>query len=452
LVQSEVSEMFEQTDGSTLQLAMSDRKKGQEEDEQTFDNEDGTTLTMVMRAMDAAEDRDEGIPNFETLIQHDCNTIRPFDRKNLDNMEDWIAQGRTFKTKNTFVKYNHAYGIPILGREYFTDDSMRRACYLVRFLFAGNEQFRRYAYKTKMYIKGENGGFCCPPNVGNPGLSCPCGKESAGPNKEKNNKFPGPQIFTPAHEMAHWYIKQVLPLMDKAGALQLPRFVNSTEWSWKKPHDEPFADGEICKGAEKRSNTLGLSYDYLWNALQQDHLKGTTKIPRCNTHHYFIYTGQDKFLGLSTGGGEAKEQARKKQKKTNPNLYNLLEIIWPCNNHYISVCEDSAHGMTKGLAQQLIIGKSMPEQPSKMICLSGVDTAEVGMTPVSSLPADDVYKEENKAWNQENCLKKTRKGGWLEAEDTFEELETGEVAKSLEDSNEYAWWLRKCCAKSAKFF
>ena len=82
----------------------------------------------------AAEDRDEGIPNFETLIQHDCNTIRPFDRTNLDNMEDWIAQGRTFKTKNTFVKYNHAYGIPILGREYFTDDSMRRACYLVRWI------------------------------------------------------------------------------------------------------------------------------------------------------------------------------------------------------------------------------------------------------------------------------------------------------------------------------
>jgi len=405
-----------------------------------------------MRARDAAEDRDEGIPNFETLIQHDCNTIRDFDRKNLDNMEDWIVQGRTKhtfvqgRTKDTFVKYNHAYGIPILGNANFTDDSMRRACYLVRFLFAGNEHFRRYAYKTKMYIRGEVGGFCCPPNVGNPGLSCPCGKERNGPNKEKNNVFPGPQIFTPAHEMAHWYILRVLPLMEKAGELQLPQFVNSTEWSWKKPDDE------ICKGVEKRSNTYGLSYEYLWNALQQDYLKETTGIARCNVEHYFIYTGQDKFLGLS-GGGEAKEQARNSQKETNPNLYNLLEIIWPCNNHYISVCEDSAHGMTKGLAQQLKIGRSISGQPSKMKCLSGVDTAEVDMTPVSDLPADDVvYKEENEEWNKKKCLKKTIEGGWLGAEDTFEELETGEVAKSLGDSNEYAWWLRKCCAKSAKFF
>ena len=71
----------------------------------------------------------EDIPDF---IEHDCNTIRPFDADNL-LMEDWIAQGRTkWKHRNQLVKYNHAYGIPIVGKEHFMDESMRRACYLVR--------------------------------------------------------------------------------------------------------------------------------------------------------------------------------------------------------------------------------------------------------------------------------------------------------------------------------
>ena len=76
---------------------------------------------------------EDDIPEYSKLITHDCNTIRKFDVNNLE-MEDWINNGRTWTGKKlvNFVKYNHAYGIPILGRAEFTDDSMRRACYLVR--------------------------------------------------------------------------------------------------------------------------------------------------------------------------------------------------------------------------------------------------------------------------------------------------------------------------------
>ena len=90
---------------------------------------------------------------------------------------------------------------------------------------------------------------------------------------------------------------------------------DSPEWSYQQPSDT------ICKGAEKQSTEEygGLMFSYLYNSLQQDHLKGTTTIDRCKTHHYFIYSGQDNFLGLGTGNGAAKENQNRiidKQKNT----------------------------------------------------------------------------------------------------------------------------------------
>ena len=43
-----------------------------------------------------------------------------------------------------------------------------------------------------------------------------------------------------------------------------------------------------------------------------------------------------------------KEEKRAAFRKKNENLANLVAEIWPCNNYYISVCEDAAHGFTKG--------------------------------------------------------------------------------------------------------
>ena len=73
----------------------------------------------------------KAIPEFDKLITHDCKTIREFDYKNPD-MESWISQNRKWKGMEKFTKYNWAYGIPIVGMEHFSDDAMKRACYLVR--------------------------------------------------------------------------------------------------------------------------------------------------------------------------------------------------------------------------------------------------------------------------------------------------------------------------------
>ena len=38
---------------------------------------------------------------------------------------------------------------------------------LTRYLLAGNEQFRRYTYWSRMIIRGASGGICCPPSFNN---------------------------------------------------------------------------------------------------------------------------------------------------------------------------------------------------------------------------------------------------------------------------------------------
>ncbi|KAK7090224.1 uncharacterized protein [Littorina saxatilis] len=46
-----------------------------------------------------------------------------------------------------YQKYTEAYGIPILGTSNITDDALKRACYTVRFLFAGHSGIRTMFYK-----------------------------------------------------------------------------------------------------------------------------------------------------------------------------------------------------------------------------------------------------------------------------------------------------------------
>ena len=37
-----------------------------------------------------------------------------------------------YRKAKEIAKYNHAYGIPVFGMAHFKDESMKRACYLIR--------------------------------------------------------------------------------------------------------------------------------------------------------------------------------------------------------------------------------------------------------------------------------------------------------------------------------
>merc|ERR1712228_402624 len=91
-----------------------------------------------------------------------------------------------------------------------------------------------------------------------------------------------------------------------------------------------------------------------------------------------------------------------------------------------------------------------PLPPSRMICLEEADKAEVEEQPVSSLPQDDVYEDDYREWYSDKCARVLKIGGWI-PKGKLDALQAGVVAQSLQYSNERAWWLRKCCAKTAKF-
>ena len=64
-------------------------------------------------------------------LNHDCENIREIVHANQAWKSDPILKNLQ-KIKTRYIKYNHAYGIPLLGIESFKNESMIRGCYLIR--------------------------------------------------------------------------------------------------------------------------------------------------------------------------------------------------------------------------------------------------------------------------------------------------------------------------------
>jgi len=351
-------------------------------------------------------------------VTHDCQNIRKIDHANFK--QDPVLRNLK-KIKKSYVKFNHAYGIPILGVKDFRDESMLRACYLLRYLFAGNEWLRRYGKLTKLYLSGNKGGWCCPPQMGNNGLSCSCGV---------GVKYPFTGRGAPAHEMAHWFIKRMLVPMARDGRLKVPTFKNDkfrnyTETDYLKKKDDKLSD-------------------FLLNSYHQDHARGSTKIKDEKLHHYFIYTGQEKLI-IKNGGLKKAQEDANRLKTENKNLYAILKQVWQCENDYVMVCKDAAYDFTKGLSQRLTIAQVDPEDPQKMICNPTLDQPELRAPKPIINVSRDVLTDKKK------CEKVVKKSG-----SDVKGLKKGDLDASLGNDqddmgNEYVWFLRRCCAKTAKF-
>ena len=96
-----------------------------------------------------------------------------------------------------------------------------------------------------------------------------------------------------------------------------------------------------------------------------------------------------------------------------------------------------------------MIGKARAADPSQMTCLADVDTPELtDVATLSPLPTEDVSLPGKERDFSKKCKKTIAKSFKKKVDD----LAVGEIAGYLGNSNEYAWWLRKCCAKTAKFF
>ena len=76
----------------------------------------------------------------DDILVHDCGNVRDFQadyaKNDLTNpLWKLVANEREpkrYRKLPKIVKYNHAYGIPVFGVEHFKNESMTRACYLIR--------------------------------------------------------------------------------------------------------------------------------------------------------------------------------------------------------------------------------------------------------------------------------------------------------------------------------
>jgi len=375
-------------------------------------------------------------------IDHACENVRAIDWEDQDNFPEELKRIVSSVDKiqkkhenEDFVKFTHAYGMPVLGISTFEDVSMRRSCYLLRYLFADNEWFRRWSYYRKFYAVGDRGGFCCPAQIGNQGVVCAC----------NGYKYPVRGQGAPAHEVAHYFFNRVLAKMAQRNLLHIPDFVDVPGLNFNY-EDTKFMD-------EYPPNTFS---NFVNNSFAQDRERGSTKIKEeaaFSLHHYFIYTGMQQFITVRGGSGAEREVARKELHDNSPNLFNLVKEIWPCSNPYIGPCKDDAFGGKLQLAQTLKIGKVDPNDPRKMICREDLDTPEVSENDV---PAVDPTPTHDKCTSEEWCNKtiNDKKEVWGKVD----QLKMGSVEQLLNPSgdandhgSEHAWWLKKCCAKSAKF-
>ena len=80
----------------------------------------------------------EGSPT----LTHSCNYVRGVP-DNLRNPSEMRPDG----LKQFYQKYTEAYNIPVVASSKVPDDALKRACYVVRFMFADHSEVRREHYR-----------------------------------------------------------------------------------------------------------------------------------------------------------------------------------------------------------------------------------------------------------------------------------------------------------------
>ena len=140
---------------------------------------------------------------------------------------------------------------------------------------------------------------------------------------------------------------------------------------------------------------------------------------------------------------------------TKKNLYAIEKNIWQCDNDWIPPCKDAAYDFTLSGSQKLTIGKRDPENPAKMICDREADQPELEESEVRELPTPT----EDEQPDTEMCQSFVKK--WWKDMNKIPEIYGGKDQKvskkadftklqaSMDDDNNDAWKLRKCCIATA---
>ncbi|XP_064645681.1 uncharacterized protein LOC135499006 [Lineus longissimus] len=241
---------------------------------------------------------------------HACTTVTAVP-EDLRNPEIMFPNGLDV----FYQKYTHAYGIPIIGSENVTDSALRRACYLVRFLFADRPDVREMFYKK----------------YGRFGLMA---------HNEMTSDIPEHKHLTP-HSLWDWRARGLGPTLAwpiVTGGEENTVCLKADRYPTQDIPLHELAHGVAKLGARYVIPDFDERLDALYAAAKASGEWGPTYMYAMkNSAEYWAEAAQSFFDDNS----DSKLSNRAELEEKDIGIFKLLKEIWPCNNKYLKRCYSS---------------------------------------------------------------------------------------------------------------
>ncbi|XP_076435651.1 uncharacterized protein LOC143275438 [Babylonia areolata] len=256
---------------------------------------------------------------------HSCNHIR--------SVPSQLRSSRYMKPRglsNFYQKYTEAYGIPVVASHRVSDNAMKRACYITRFLFADHSRVRQsyYARSGRVAVIGENERTTDIPE-----------HSWLGPGWNQRARGLGATDSAPVSTCGE---ENILCL-------------RSDRW-----HDEDIMIHELAHGV----HLLGAKYAISGWQRRLESLYRSAKYSGKWANTYAMST-QDEYFAEGTqsffdcnpyyprpNGIHNSINTQSKLRSYDPALFRLVYDVFPCNNTYMLRCK---HSREAELRQQLRI-------------------------------------------------------------------------------------------------
>ena len=222
-----------------------------------------------------------------------------------------------FRLSYSYRKFAHAYNIPILGTEWADDEAMKRACYVVRFLFADRRDLREAFYRSW-------------------GRIAVMSKEEVTINIPEHSHLP--ELYNSARGLG--------------GTLHIPVASGATE-NLLCQKDDPNKKEDMF--VHVLGHTIRRISITMILATFQSRLMGAYMTSRTNglwTNTRALYTvdeyfaqGVLAFFNVSAPYHEGtynEINTREKLERYDPGLYSLIKEVFPCMNTIVDRCDDQS--------------------------------------------------------------------------------------------------------------
>jgi len=360
----------------------------------------------------------------DAVEYHDCDRISS------------VPRHLTFITKyNFYRKYTHAYGIPVISSYRPSDEALKRACYVLRFLLGDRRILRHYLYKY----------------YGRIGIIA---------TTEVTRTIPEHAFLPP------WWDQRARGL---GGTIAVPISTGAEENLLCLPSDRYHAEDiflhEFSHGIQEIA-ARGGGIPGFWERLvrQYNYAKRVglwRNTYAMSTAQEYFAEGVQSFFNVNDyanppNGIHGPINTRPKLKNYDPTLYRMIVEVFPCKNYILDRCK-----------------RGVPIPPFKMNCDGdGPQPTKKPPTPKTTTttppipttePIGMVCKDTNKyckEWANRGFCRKD--GGFIQymmrhcssscncCENGYDKCDSWKEEGFCKPTHKYAAWMKKNCHKSCK--